>query len=101
MKTRHGNLKKRRIDPAASVKDSRMFTLKQWETAAKHRNLSPTELLVVKGVFDGLKETAIARRLKMSPHTVHTHLVRLYAKLQVSCRVELVLVVVCAMSRTP
>lgn len=48
--------------------------------------LSPRELQIVQGVFDDLKEAAIADRLGISSHTVHTHLERLYRKLGVSGR---------------
>ena len=40
------------------------------------------------------KESAIAKGLGISPHTVHTHLNRLYAKLGVSSRVELIVLLV-------
>ena len=40
------------------------------------------------------KESAIAKGLGISPHTVHTHLNRLYAKLGVSSRVELTVLLV-------
>jgi DNA-binding NarL/FixJ family response regulator len=40
-------------------------------------------------VFDGASEKGIAERLGLSPHTVHTYLWRIYRKLQVQSREEL------------
>ncbi len=45
---------------------------------------------VVKAVFDNKKETAIGDDLGISQHTVHTHLDRVYEKLGVGNRQELV-----------
>lgn len=61
-----------------------------WGRVAHSLRLSPRELQIVRCVFDDLKELAIAAELGISPHTVHTHLERLYHKLDVSSRVELV-----------
>jgi DNA-binding CsgD family transcriptional regulator len=62
-----------------------------WEEIGGSLNLSHQELRIVRGVFDDLTESAIADELQISPHTVHTHLGRLYRKLGVTGRVPLVL----------
>jgi ATP/maltotriose-dependent transcriptional regulator MalT len=62
-----------------------------WETIAKSLRISDRELEIVQGIFDDRKEFAIADELKISMHTVHTHLERLYRKLGVSSRLGLVL----------
>ena len=62
-----------------------------WKTIAKSLRISDRELEIIQGVFDDRKECAIADELKISMHTVHTHLERLYRKLGVSSRVALVL----------
>jgi DNA-binding NarL/FixJ family response regulator len=62
-----------------------------WEAIAKSLRLSARELQIIQGIFDDQKEFAIADELKISMHTVHTHLERLYRKLGVSSRVALVL----------
>ena len=41
-------------------------------------------------VFDDKKEVEIAQELKISAHTVHTYLGRLYRKLNVSSRAQLI-----------
>lgn len=61
-----------------------------WEAIAQSLKLSDREFQIVQCVFDDRKELAIATDLDISPHTVHTYLERLYRKLGVSSRVELV-----------
>jgi DNA-binding NarL/FixJ family response regulator len=65
-----------------------------WAEVARSLKLSARELQITHGVFDNLKDGAIAAKLGISEHTVHVHLNRLYRKLRVSTRVELVLRVV-------
>ena len=62
-----------------------------WRVIANSLRISDRELQIVQGIFDDRKEFAIADELKISVHTVHTHLERLYRKLGVSSRVGLVL----------
>ncbi len=45
--------------------------------------LSPRELQILQGLFDDRTEAGIAYDLHISPHTVHTHVERLYHKLGV------------------
>jgi len=61
-----------------------------WQEVGTRLKFSERELEVVVGVFDDLKEAAIAARLGISAHTVHTHLERLYRKLQVNGRGRLI-----------
>jgi DNA-binding CsgD family transcriptional regulator len=68
-----------------------MFSDPVWEEIARRLRLSRQELQIVRGVFDRRKESAIATKLGISPHTVHTHFERLHHKLAVADRVELVL----------
>jgi DNA-binding CsgD family transcriptional regulator len=56
-------------------------------------SLTATERAVSLLVSDGLTNSAVARRLYISPHTVNTHLRHVFAKLDVSNRVELARVV--------
>ena len=62
-----------------------------WLEVARSLRLTKRELQIVQGVFDNLPKTGIARRLKISEHTVHTHLNRLFKKLAVTTRTDLVL----------
>jgi predicted ATPase/class 3 adenylate cyclase/DNA-binding CsgD family transcriptional regulator len=52
-------------------------------------SLTPAELQVVRLVSEGLRNDAIARRLFIAPGTVKVHLSRIFAKLDISTRVEL------------
>lgn len=62
-----------------------------WDGIAEGLGLSGRELELVRGVFDDRTDFAIAKGLGISPHTVHTHFQRLYVKLGVTNRVQLVL----------
>lgn len=61
-----------------------------WQAIAGRLQLSPRELEIATCILRDLKESAIARQIGISTHTVHTHLERLYHKLSVNSRVELV-----------
>jgi len=53
--------------------------------------LSGREREVLRLVVADLKESEIAHRLSISTHTVHTYLDRMYRKLSVTSRLQLVL----------
>jgi DNA-binding NarL/FixJ family response regulator len=59
--------------------------------ASGRRILSPREEQVVAAVAEGLSNREVARELKLSEHTVKKYLFRIFEKLGVSTRVELVL----------
>ncbi|TWU20356.1 helix-turn-helix transcriptional regulator [Bythopirellula polymerisocia] len=67
-----------------------LFSLDVWSCIAQQLSLSERELQISQGVFDDKKESVIAQELGISPHTAHTHLERLYHKLRVNSRVELI-----------
>jgi DNA-binding CsgD family transcriptional regulator len=52
--------------------------------------LSERELQFVRQVLEDRKEESIAYELGISPHTVNTYLQRLYAKLRVASRAQLI-----------
>src|SRR5512138_3844862 len=72
-------------------RDRSILSHNAWKTIANSLRISDRELEIIQGIFDDRKELAIADELKISMHTVHTHLERLYRKLGVSSRVALVL----------
>jgi predicted ATPase/ATP/maltotriose-dependent transcriptional regulator MalT len=53
------------------------------------RSLTPSEIEVVRRVAEGLTNQQIAERLFVSPSTVKSHLVHIFAKLGISTRAEL------------
>ncbi len=70
---------------------SSFLTPAEWACIARRLNLSPRELEIVAHVLADEKESTIALGLAISSHTVHTFLKRLYLKLGVTSRVELVM----------
>lgn len=70
---------------------SAIFSERAWDSVGHRLRLSGRELDILRGQFDGLTETAIAGRLHISLHTVHTHMERLHHKLRVTHQVALVL----------
>lgn len=62
----------------------------KWNAISHRLRLSPREFEIVRCIVDGSSEADAARTLSMSTHTVHTHLERLYRKLDVSNRSDLV-----------
>lgn len=60
-----------------------------WSVIANALSLSPREAQIVRMVLDDAKESAVALDLDISPHTVHSHIERVYHKLDVDSRVSL------------
>lgn len=73
---------------------SPMFSEQAWAQVAGSLGLSGRELEIVRGVFRGDAEPAIAAALGITSRTVHTHFERLYRKLGVTDRTRLILCVV-------
>ena len=67
-----------------------LFPLSAWPRLGMALRLSPREVQIVQGVFEDRKEENIAYELGISPHTVNTYFQRLYAKLRVSSRAQLI-----------
>jgi len=61
-----------------------------WTHLGSALELSPRQLEITRCVFDGMSECAIGRLLGVSTSTIHTHLDRLYKKLRIHGRSELV-----------
>lgn len=73
--------------------DRRVFELltpPQWNLIVGILGLSKREQEIATALLEGQKERRIAHALSMSPHTVRTHVKRMYRKLQVNDRTELV-----------
>jgi DNA-binding CsgD family transcriptional regulator len=62
------------------------------QARAAHVGLTPRELVVLSLLAEGLTAAAIARRLRISPHTVTKHQENLYRKLKTSDRLMAVLI---------
>jgi DNA-binding CsgD family transcriptional regulator len=61
-----------------------------WLAVLTSLRLSRREAEIVEGILGDENEHSIAARLGISSHTVHTHLERLYRKLRVSSRCQVV-----------
>jgi DNA-binding CsgD family transcriptional regulator len=62
-----------------------------WSTISSRLELSERETQIVALILHDEPEATIAGELGISSHTVHTHLERVYRKLHVSSRCQLVL----------
>ncbi len=60
----------------------------QEEAAGEQYLLSKREQEIVREIEKGLSYKEIAERFNISPHTVHTHIKRIYEKLQARDRQE-------------
>ena len=65
----------------------------QWQAIACRFKLSGRELEIARYLLEDEKESTIARRLGISTYTVHTYVRRLYAKLVVSTRVKVIVII--------
>ena len=62
----------------------------QWRMIGMSLGLSPRQLQIVRCIFDGLDETAIAQALGVSSCTVHAYMDRLHKKLRLRSRCDLI-----------
>jgi DNA-binding NarL/FixJ family response regulator len=68
-----------------------LLTEAAWLEVARSLKLSEHEVEIAREVFDNLKEDAMAGDLGISEYTVHTHIHRLFVKLRVTTRTQMVL----------
>ena len=74
----------------AEVSRNRILDERTLSCLCDHLCLSPRETQIVQRLFLDTKEQSIARSMGISAHTVRTHVERLYRKLHVTTRTELV-----------
>ena len=75
-------------DPVAAIETERFFgTI---APVQERTALSPRELEILRLVAQGLPNKAIAQTLDISPHTVASHLRRMFVKVDVRSRAALV-----------
>jgi DNA-binding CsgD family transcriptional regulator len=67
-----------------------LFSSAEWRRLGAVLRLSRREIEIAQGVFDDRKDEQIAHQLDISRHTVNTYLHRLYKKLQVGSRPQLI-----------
>ncbi len=61
----------------------------QWEAIAFSLDLSHQQERIVRSIVDGLHEREIGQEMRISTYTVHSHVVRMYQKIGVASRTEL------------
>jgi DNA-binding CsgD family transcriptional regulator len=71
--------------------DRHLLEPEEWERIRLSLKLSAREIQITQHIFDDDKTECIAMGLGISVHTVNTHLQRLYYKLDVRSRSQLVL----------
>ena len=81
-------------DLRRKLRGASLLTDHAWHEIARTLDITKRELQIVQSVFDNQHEADIAKRFKLSPHTVHMHMNRLFKKLTVKSRTELVLRIV-------
>lgn len=52
------------------------------------RNLTKTEVEVLRGITEGLTHKELANKFHRSPHTIRTHLKNIYEKLDAHSKIE-------------
>ena len=62
-----------------------------WRYIAGELRLSPRELQIARGLLGGMGEAEIGESRGISEHTVHSHLLRLFRKIGVHSRADLLL----------
>ena len=67
-----------------------LLKLQDWQRIGQSLHLSRRELQIVQSVFDDSKEALIAQQLGISPHTINTYIQRIYQKLNVNSRPQLI-----------
>jgi DNA-binding NarL/FixJ family response regulator len=67
-----------------------LFSDEAWSALRESLKLSAREVEITRYIFADCKEKVIAEELSLSPHTVRTYCERLYRKLNVNSRVEMV-----------
>ena len=77
-----------------SHEECTLFSEQAWLVLQDSLKLSAREVQITRYIFADRKEKAIAEELSLSPHTVRTYCERLYRKLNVNSRVEMVVSVV-------
>jgi DNA-binding NarL/FixJ family response regulator len=82
---------KSKRDSRRKLRGASLLSENAWLEIGCTLGLTKREVQIVQGVFDNLPKAGIAQRLGISAHTTHTHLNRLFKKINVTTRTELVL----------
>ena len=78
------------IHPSVAAVAEPFLDAESWTVISRALGLSPREAQIVSLMLADETEEAIAARLGISAHTVHTHVERLFRKLCVSSRCQVI-----------
>jgi DNA-binding NarL/FixJ family response regulator len=79
--------------PIVSQLDLFPLTAQEWKDAIEQLRLTRQQARIVEQILRGLRDKQVAAALNVSEATVRTHLARLFTKLAIDDRVQLVLCV--------
>ena len=85
----HYSLRQPVSDNQTATRGSSIFSNQEWDELGCDLKLSPRALQLVRGIFDDQTEGAIAYDLRISVHTVHSYLIRIYQRFGVRSREQL------------
>src|SRR5579872_708745 len=77
-------------EPVAPAVGSSLLPCDVWSRLRDSLKLSDRELQIVQGIFEDKKQETIAYGLGISPHSVNTYIQRIYAKLRIGSRPQLI-----------
>ncbi len=89
----HYSLRQPASDKQTAASGSLIFSNEEWDELGCDLRLSPRALQLVRGIFDDQTEGAIAYDLRISVHTVHSYLIRIYQRFGVFSREQLLVYV--------
>jgi DNA-binding CsgD family transcriptional regulator len=73
-----------------STPGSALLPCDVWRRLRDSLKLSDRELQIVQGIFEDQKQECIAYNLGISPHSVNTYIQRVYNKLSIGSRPQLI-----------
>jgi DNA-binding CsgD family transcriptional regulator len=94
--SRNGEVQLTALRLSPRLNGSPSFPDHAWDEVGRMLRLSGRELQIVRGMFNDKIQYAIAAELGISPHTVHTHIERLYHKLGAANRAQMLVRVMTA-----
>ena len=94
-----GNRRAQLRPPIVSRVDLFPLTAQEWKDAIEQLRLTRQQARIVEQILHGLRDKQVAAALNLSEATVRTHLARLFTKLGVDDRVQMMLCVLACRQR--
>ena len=87
------SLRQPALDAQTPTRGSSIFSKKEWHVLGRDLKLSPRALQLVRGIFDDQTAEAIADDMSISVHTVQSYRTRIYQRLGVCSREQLLVLI--------